>query len=374
MEYVSLKESTLRVTQEPLAGTSLLNLMRLLLENKFSIDCRYLPRLLYAMTICGLTTPLRINEHLRFDSIIRNTKIDRHPIFILGHWRSGTTYVHNLLSLDTTRGYLSTLHALIPDVFLGSGTLLSRIVATSLPAKRPMDDVSMGSALPQEDEYALAALCPYSPNHEMCFPRNASFYHKYISMEDVPQTIQDRWKATYRYLLQKETVFCMGKQLVLKNPSNTARVRLLLEMFPDAKFIHIYRNPYDVYQSMMKLILSIVPHMCLQRPPPTPVVSQQVLQIYGQMYQKYLRQKGSIPRQNLVEIRYEDFIQRPLEHVQDLYSRLGLDGFDVSVDSFTDYIASQHHIRKQQYTMDKQLKERIYSEWKFAFDAFEYEK
>jgi len=374
MEYVQLKENTLRVTREPLAGTSLSNLMRLLVENRFNIDGRYLPRLLYAITISGLATPLRIKEHLQFDSIIKKTEIEHHPIFILGHWRSGTTYLHNLLSLDATRGYVYTLHALIPDVFLGSGTLVNSIVAKSLPNKRPMDDVSMGPALPQEDEYALAALCPYSPNHELCFPRNAAYYNRYIFMEDVPQTIRDEWKVIYHYLLQKETLSCGGKQLILKNPSNTARVNLLLEMFPNAKFIHIHRNPYHVYRSMMKLILSIVPYMCLQQPPTISVVEQQVIQVYKHIYEKYLNERGSIPQKNLVEVRYEDFIQRPLEHVKDIYSRLDLDGFQASEKKFTDYIASQEQTKKQQYTLDEHLKERIYSEWKFAFEAFQYEK
>jgi hypothetical protein len=374
MEYVQLKENTLRVTREPLAGTSLTNLMRLLLENRFNIDGRYLPRLLYAMTISGLATPLRIKEHLQFDSTIKKTEIEHHPLFILGHWRSGTTYLHNLLSLDATRGYVSTLHALIPDVFLGSGTLVNSIVTKSLPNKRPMDDVSMGSELPQEDEFALAALCPYSPNHELCFPRNWTYYNRYIYMDDVPQTVKDAWKTTYRYLLQKETLSCGGKQLILKNPSNTARVNLLLEMFPNAKFIHIYRNPYHVYRSMMKLILSIVPYMCLQQPPTVPIVENQVLQVYKRIYIKYLNERGNIPQKNLIEVRYEDFIQRPLEYVKDIYSRLELDGFQASENKFKDYVASQEQMKKQQYTLDEQLKERIHSEWKFTFDAFHYEK
>jgi hypothetical protein len=374
MEYVRLKENTLRVTREPLAGTSFSNLMRLLVENRFNIDGRYLPRLLYAMTISGLATPLRIKEHLRFGSTIQKTEIEHHPIFILGHWRSGTTYLHNLLSLDATRGYVTTLHAVIPDVFLGSGTFVNPIVAKSLPNKRPMDDVSMGPALPQEDEYALAALCPYSPNHELCFPRNASYYNRYIFMKDVPQKITDKWKGIYHYLLQKETFACGGKQLILKNPSNTARVNLLLEMSPNAKFIHIHRNPYHIYRSMMKLILSIVPYMCLQQPPTISVVERQVLQVYKQMYEKYLNERGSIPQKNLVEVRYEDFIQRPLEHVKDIYSHLELDGFQASEKTFRDYIASQEQTKKQHYSLDEHLKERIYSEWKFAFEAFQYEQ
>jgi hypothetical protein len=355
MDYVRLKENTLRVTQQPLAGTALSNLMRVLIENKFDIDIRYLPRLLYAITISSLATPLRIKEHLQFDSAIKNTEIEQHPLFILGHWRSGTTYLHNLLSLDTTRGYVSTLHALIPGVFLGSGTLAAAIVAKSLPKKRPMDDVSMGTTLPQEDEYALAALCPYSPNHQMCFPRNSAYYDRFISLDDVSPSVREAWREIYQYLLQKETLSCGGKQLVLKNPSNTARVNL-------------------VYHSMMRLPLSIIPYMCLQQPPAIPVVEHQVFEVYKQMYIKYLNDRGNIPHENLVEIRYEDFIRTPVDHLKLIYERLDLDGFQTTKKKFIDYIALQDHVKKQQYTLDEHQRTRIYEEWKFAFDAFHYEK
>ncbi len=374
MEFVQLKENTLNVSQEPLAGTSISNLMHLLVENRFDVDCRYLPRLLYTMTVSSLLTPLRIKEHLRFETTIQRTEIKHHPIFILGHWRSGTTYLHNLLSLDPERGYHSTLHAFIPDLFLGSGTLLKTLVVKNLPNKRPMDDVPLRPDLPQEDEFAVASLCPYSPNHQLCFPRNAQYYSRYICMDDVPPSVRDAWKAIYRYLLQKETLSCGGKQLILKNPSNTARVNLLLEMFPNAKFIHIYRNPYNVYRSMMRLPLSLVPYFCLQNPPSIPVVERQVFEVYKQLYRKYLRERDKIPQHNLIEVRYEDFLRRPLDHVKQIYQRLELEGFQTMEQRFKDYIASQEQVKKQQYTFDDRLKERIYSEWKFAFEAFHYEK
>ena len=41
-----------------------------------------------------------------------------------------------------------------------------------------------------------------------------------------------------------------GQRLLIKNPVYTARVGLLRVLFPNAKFVHIYRNPYIVFQSM----------------------------------------------------------------------------------------------------------------------------
>ena len=44
-----------------------------------------------------------------------------------------------------------------------------------------------------------------------------------------------------------------SRRLILKSPPSTARIGVLLEAFPRAKFVYLYRNPYDVFYSMRKL-------------------------------------------------------------------------------------------------------------------------
>ena len=373
-ESMELNRSVLVVTREPLAGASLTNLLFLLQQNRFNIDIRYIPRMLYAIAISSIMTPLRIREFIHFDNSINSITIDKPPLFILGHWRSGTTYLHNVLSLDSAFGYFSTLHASVPGVFLGHEALIKSFVKTSLPDKRPMDDVLMGPDLPQEDEFALAASSPYSANHGLCFPRNSECYNRFIFMDDVSQKIKDEWKEIYLYLIKKETWYWQGRRLVIKNPANTARVQLLLEMFPEARFIHISRNPYHVYLSMLKLLRSIVPFMCVQKPPEEPEIERRVLQVYKRMYMNYLKQRTRIPKGNLIEIRYEDFIHHPLDQLRNIYSQLHLSGFRESEKKFAQYIASQAKVKTQTYVLSDRIKETIYSEWKFAFDSFHYEK
>lgn len=374
MDFINLEKNTLVMTKEPLAGSNISILLRLLIQNRFKVDPRYIPRMLYSLALSSMMTPLRIKESIQFDKAIKETTIRNDPIFILGHWRSGTTYLHNVLSQDENFGYFSTFHTSLPGVFLGSEHLLRPLVASSIPDKRPMDDVTMGIDSPQEDEFALAAFSQFSGNHGLCFTRNADFYNRYVFMENVSKKEVDEWKKVYLYLLKKETLYRNGKRLVLKNPANTARVKLLLEMFPDAKFIHIHRNPYYLYLSMMKLLFSIVPYFCVQKPPVVDEVEKRVLQVYRRMYEKYFKEKKSVLRGNLVEVKYEDFIQKPLEGVKKIYSELNLKGFKKSENAFKKYIASQAHIKIQKYEIDKTLKEKVYKKWKFAFKEFEYSK
>ena len=374
MNYVNLKENTLVVTKEPLAGDTLSNLLRLLVQNRFKIDFRYMPRMLYAITISSIMAPFRIKEHITFEKTIKETEIKHDPIFILGHWRSGTTYLHNVLSLDKNLGYFSTFHAMLPSVFLGSEKRFKPFVASSIPKKRPMDDVSMRADLPQEDEYAISTLSPYSINHSLCFPRNAEFYNRFACMDNISKNVIEEWKEIYLYLLKKETLYRDGKRLVLKNPANTARVTLLLEMFPNARFVHIYRNPYSLYFSMMRFLSSIIPFLCVQKPPEIWEAEKQMMRAYKQIYKKYFKEKRHIPKENLVEIRYEDFIQHPLEKIRGIYTHLHLDGFQESEKTFKKYIASQKSVKTHTYKMDEDLKEKIYKEWRFVFDEFGYDK
>ena len=67
--------------------------------------------------------------------------------------------------------------------------------------------------------------------------------------------------------LKKITMYHHGKQLVLKNQDNTGKIPQLLEMFPNAKFVYCYRNPYDLYMSMKKFMTKVIPLYCVQTPP-----------------------------------------------------------------------------------------------------------
>ncbi len=162
IQDMNIKENVFDVVYEPLAGSSLANLLRLLAQNRFRISAKYMPRFLYAVMLSSVISPFRIAERIKFDGRIRKTAICRPPVFIIGHWRSGTTYLHNLLSLDKNFGYCTTFHSVIPGAFITGEKVLKPIVSSSIPETRPMDNVPMGADLPQEEEYATGAFIHYA--------------------------------------------------------------------------------------------------------------------------------------------------------------------------------------------------------------------
>lgn len=373
LEVHSMRIDPLNVTFEPLAGSTFTNLLRLIAQNHFKIGLVGLPRMFYSVFMSLALSPLNIYERRCFDKKVKEIDIDKPPIFIIGHWRTGSTYLHNLLSQDKQFGYPTTFQTVAPGLFLGSERFIKPIVASSLPAKRPQDDVDLGADFPSEEEYAIGNLSPYSFYHGWCFPKNMEFYNKFVCMEDVPKRSIDKWKEVYMYFLKKLTIWEEGKRLVLKNPPNTARIKLLLEMFPDAKFIHIYRNPYHVFLSMKRNIEKEMTLYTLQTPPKWKVFEEAMVDMYKRIFKKYFEERKLIPDGNLVEVRYEEFIANPLHEMEGIYKELGLPGFENSKNKFKKYIDSQSKIRAYKYSIDEQLKNKIYEYFKYTIDLWGYD-
>jgi len=101
---------------------------------------------------------------------------------------------------------------------------------------------------PQEEEFAMAETSGYSFYHQWSFPRKGrELFEKYALFRNVPDDEVDQWKNLYVSILKKAAYSHRGKRLIVKNPANSARIKILLELFPHARFIHIYRNPYIVF-------------------------------------------------------------------------------------------------------------------------------
>ena len=374
MDYADLQKKSLIVTKEPLAGANVRTIFTLLKQNRFHVSFPYLPRFLYSLLLSGVLSPFRYRDARCMKKMVDTITIDKSPLFLLGHWRGGTTYLHNMLSKDDQFGFFSTFDAYVPGVCLRNEHLLKGIVAGSLPKKRPMDDVVMGADFPQEDEYALGGTSVYSYYHGWCFPNNMDLFDRYVWLDDVPDYVVEGFKRSYLYLLKKASVKNNGRCLLLKNPSNTARVKLLFDLFPDAKFVHIHRNPYHQYLSMVRFMRTVIPLYCLQTPPPFEQVEGHLLDMYEHMYKKYLLERSLIPQGQLVEVKYEDFIADPLIELKHIYNELDLGRFSRVEKRFHAYMLSQSEIHARDYVVSDEVKRKVLSRWGFAFDAFGYDK
>jgi hypothetical protein len=333
---------------------------------------RYALRLLLviATSLCAL--PLRALETIRFGRSISRVRLQEDPIFIIGHWRSGTTHLHNLMGQDPAFGYLSMYQAMVPKCSLVGGNWLKALLARIVPLKRPMDNMVWPMDAPQEEEIPLAKLTPYSFYTRFLFPRRSQeLFDQYVLLHGARAAVTAELKRIYYRLLQTASVHAGGKRLILKNPVNTARVGLLLEMFPNAKFIHACRCPYDVYASMVNLYRELLAITTLQ-PLHTEKTGETITTIYEGLMRRFFQDRSLIPRGNLVEVRFEDLERDPLGETARIYRMLDLPGYVSAEPAFRAYIASQSSYRKNRLVISPEERARIEQRWAFAFDTLGY--
>lgn len=362
-------------TEHPVALGSFVSWLKLLADRR-DIEVPYIPRALFVFLTTMLTSPLRLCERLLYGRRIQNTPIHPSPIFIIGHWRGGTTHLHNLLCQDESLGSLTTFQAMAPGFCLVGDGSIKRMIAKQANSRYPtrlIDNMPLAFDAPQEDEFALASLSPGSFLHAFSFPRQADFFFKrYVLFDGISESALAKWIDTYLTLLRKTTLANGRKRLVVKNCANTARIKTLLGLFPDARFIHIYRNPYDVFLSTLHLYETVLPRSQLQDIDPTQI-EDTVLRFYSRLMQRFLADRPIIPEGNLVEVRFEDLESSPLAQLSHVYKSLGLPGFSDTEAAFRSYIDSVSGYKKNTYEMDRSVIDKVNEHWQFAFDEWGYD-
>ncbi len=355
----------------PIFGCSFKNLMKLLLSNGY-IAVKHYPRILfmYAVTIVGI--PFRIRENLLYNKKLKRTKLCSPPVFILGHWRSGTTHLHNLLCQDPQFGFITMLQASFPKSFL-SNNFFKFWMKNFLPETRPMDNMKMGVEEAQEDEMALGNLFPYTFYNALYFPkRMVEFYYKYVRFRNISSKNIEKWKYYYDYLLKSTTLNMKGKRLILKNPVNTARIKILLELYPEAKFIHIFRNPYIIYLSTRHFYKKAIEQFMFQNVS-MGIIERNIIEIYKNMMKSYFNEKKLIPNGNLVEIKFEDLELDPINQLKIIYTTLNLPGFEKNKDKFTKYLEKLKNYKKNKFQLTNRVIEMIRRHWVFTINKWNYE-
>ena len=347
---------------------------------------RYWGRLARILAASALATPLRLVETVLYSPRVARVSVDHPPLFILGFARSGTTHLQNLLTRDARYGYFNTFQALTwPFSLLGKGWL-QRIIEKGMEGMdeqtRPMDNVKVSMEAPQEEDLAVANATAMSFIHQLSFPqRSREMLDKYVllgadaaddpSASLTPQELR-RWDREYLRVVKKITMHAQGRPLILRNTVNTARVAHLLRLFPNAKFVHIVRNPYAVYPSLLHLYRKLLPLFQLDDYDPT-AMDDLLMEAYARVMTKYLGDRELIPGGHLTEVRYEDLERDPLGELQRVYAEIELPGWEDAMPRIEGYLQTLSNYRKNRFQLDQRSQDRVRERWGFALDAWGYD-
>jgi hypothetical protein len=310
-----------------------------------------------------------------------NRKIARHtikkpPIFILGFYRSGTSYLHDFFTQDDRLGYHSTFEMIFPEIMLTTERWMCPafdFIFRLFRLQDPVHRTPLALRFPGEEDGSMStSLNPRGAAWGYFFPEKMDeYFRKYVLYEGISASEKSAWVNDYLFLLKKISLFNQGKQLVLKSPPNTARIKLLLSLFPDAKFILIHRNPYEVYASN-KRFLKLTHKIYALGKTKSVDIKTTVLDTYGETMQRYFQEKDLIPKGQLIEMAYNDFVQNPVDNMRKAYDALQLDNFNYCAQNMQAYADRQKKFKILQYQLPPDETRMVSEKLEYIIRKFNY--
>ncbi|MFN3161521.1 MAG: sulfotransferase family protein [Rubinisphaera brasiliensis] len=329
-----------------------------------------LHRILPTLGMLPYNTVMEKVEGWRYEKKLAETEV-KPPLFVLGHWRSGTTLLHNLLTLDDRFTYPNLYQCIFPHHFLSTEKAMAGLTSWLVPKRRPMDNMETGWKLPQEDELALLLTTTYSPYRNLAFQGHRERYEDYFDFKSADPQEREQWKAAMMRFMKKITLRT-GKPIITKSPGHTYRVEILREMFPDAKFVYIHRHPYDVIRSTIHLRAVMFQTNALGKIN-LENHDELVYQAYEQCIRTYEEDKQNIPEGHLYELKYEEFEKDLLGHMNKVYDNLQLPDFEHVRPKIEQYVAGQKEYKKNVFPTDEALAEVVNTRMKFVLDKYGYD-
>jgi hypothetical protein len=245
-----------------------------------------------------------------------------------------------------------------------------------------MDNMAAGWDRPQEDEFALMNLGLPSPYRHIAFACEEPVDLNYLDFQDVNEAELRKWlQALRRFLLGVSTV--TGRPLVIKSPTHTGRIAVLANEFPDARFIHVTRDPCALFPSTCRLWESLADAQGLQVPrkqtedenagTELSADKQYVIDCLRRMYDSFLRDRKTIDDNRIVDIRYEDLVSDPVATLDHVYRSLRLSDFDSVRPVIEAWSSGEHRSYKtNRHELSGKDEAAIRSAWKHYFETYGY--
>lgn len=357
-------------TDQLITGIETQDWVKMLADNRWRVDSQYAHRVAWVGGWSIPATVLGRMEDARYGRELASMQIDPEPLFVLGHWRSGTTHLHNLLGRVPEHTFPTVYQVVFPSAFLLTDEVVPNLTARFMDDTRSYDNVKQGWHEAAEDEIALAKLTGMSPYVSFMFPEQSAKYEKYVDFQECTAAEREKWKSAFTYFLKKIMLQTGGKRVVVKSCTHTARIRMLLEMFPNAKFVYIHRHPYEVFASTLHMRSHTDWENFFQVPDENweSQREQQTLLLGQRIFDRYEEDRHLIPAQNLIELKYEDFCGRELETLQALWSQFELPNWAGAERVLAPYTAGLQGYQRNALKIKPKQKEDVLRHWRSAFE------
>lgn len=338
-------------------GSTLPVFFKLLGKNRFRIHPRYLFRMFMVFQSAVWSSVFKIIEKFKYDRKINMLPTPEKPVFIIGHWRTGSTFLHQLMTLDDRFVTPNVFQVTVPDCFISIEKYYKPVMRRLMDNKRPMDNVRFGPDAPQEDEFALFRLTLKSPLNKVVFPEKSGYFLTNDKNFSNAQDQTKKWEKAIFYFYKK-LIFRNDKRILIKNPFHSMRLRTLMRLFPDAVFIHIFRNPLDVVPSTIRMWDIIGRQNCMNSNWEKPSTSD-VVNLYKSMLQRIQNDLAEIEQTRYAEVKYEELEIDPLKTIRRIYSHFKLELTSELEQKIQEFLLEEKNFQKNVHALSHEDKEII---------------
>lgn len=239
------------------------------------------------------------------------------PLFILGLWRSGTTYLHDLLSACPGMLYPATWQCMSP-----ASLRLQSPPSRGNAVQRPMDGLTIDNLSPQEDEFALLALGVPSVYRGFMDPRRLPELAQWLDPESWSIERPAGWLDVWRQFLTDVSAD-RPRRLVLKSPSHTFRIKATTAAFPRSDYIWLVRDPVETFCSNRKMWRAMFERYALWEWDNT-ILDEFLARAFELVAECLLEATRLLPRDRLVVISFDQLTGATLDTMERAAQRLEL--------------------------------------------------
>lgn len=333
--------------------------------------------------------PFRILDEVFYPNY-RKTKIDK-PLFIISNPRSGTTFLHRLLSLDDEKYYTTKLwHTIYQSVIiikffqligridakLGGG-LKKFLLKIDAQIFKGWDDMHRTGLFRTEEDEAYFAYQLTTPSIFLLCPF-INEIHEVKLADKLDEKTRHRMKAFYVNSIQRFSYAIADKNqhLLAKNVLSTGRIKSILETFPDARIIYIVRHPYDAIPSFISMFSAPWTFHS-----PEIAENSEQYRAWGKIaidfYKYFAVLSKEIKNDHLYVVKYDDLIENPKQIVQDIYANFDLEVGKQFENNLNDFLSTQRNYEsKHDYSLENYgfTKEYICNELLEVFEEYSFAK
>ena len=311
------------------------------------------------------------------------------PLFILGNLRSGSTFLHRLLSRDSETFTSLTIW----DIYLTPSVTQKKITQffSRLDNKLgghlhrllyAFDRRTLGKFKihtisffqPEEDENILFHIWD-SFWVSFLFPFMDELPNYRHFDEALPPERKRRIMAFYKSMLQRHMYATGKKYFVAKAPAFSPKIESLVEFFPEARIIYLARNPLDMLPSTVSWINYA--RRVFTDPQEKWLYLDEIVDFTQHWYSHPLKYLDSHPSPRHLILNYEDLIQRPEQVLRAFYEQFGYPdrpGLEVIVDEAVKETLSFNSDHAYSYAEMGFTRQQIIELYPEIFERFGFDK